>query len=343
MGLTFPSDLEAWQRWQRSRNTLRRARDLVRHPQPPDLWLITNAPDPALLVAIDSTTPSSVAAFAEPLRHLAGAPVAVLALADVSAHLPGDWSARALTGRTMPGEVRGVRAVFAAGHFLPASALAHEWARTAGARFVVAQHGLLTTWAPPLPAAAHVLAFSDDDARYWASGRSDITHEVVGSQLFWQASQRTLTPETDARPLFLGQLHGAELDRATSARSAQQFCLATGATYRPHPSETDRLSRWQHARWRRRGIDFDTSGRSLRENRRPIASIFSTGVLEAAAAGIPSWVTAVRPPSWVRDCWDRYEMSPWGEEPTPAPVVRAQEPARAIAESLQRLAAGGER
>lgn len=343
MALTFPSDLTAWQRWQNSRNRLRSAHNLVRRTPSPTLWLISNAPQPTLLVAIDSTTPSSVAAFAEPLRHLEGVPVAVLALADVSAHLPGTWTARALDGNDVPHDVRDVRAVFAAGHFLPAGAVAHAWQRALGARFAVAQHGLLTTWAPPLPDEAHVLAFSDRDAQYWASGRTDITHEVVGAQLFWRAAQRALTPDTDARPLFLGQLHGAELPRATSARSAQAFCEATGATYRPHPAETDRLSRWQHARWRRRGIELDTSGTPLSENRRPIASIFSTGVLEAASAGIPSWVTAVRPPEWVRDCWERYEMSPWGGAPTPAPPVPDHEPARAIAASLQRLATGGER
>ncbi|WP_255577164.1 RNA-binding protein [Cryobacterium inferilacus] len=342
MALTFPSDLHAWQRWQNSRNRLRRARDLAQRPSPPSLWLATTGPSPSLLVAVDSTTPSSVAAFAEPLRHLGDAPVAVLSLADISAQLPGEWTVRALDGeRDLPRELGAVTTVFAAGHFLPAGVAAHAWARALGARFVVAQHGLLTPWAPPLPEDAHLLAFSDADARYWASGRSDITHEVVGSQLFWRARQRNLRPDLQARPLFLGQLHGAELPRRISARSAGRFCESVGATYRPHPSETDRLSRLQHARWRRRGIDFDTSGRPLSENRRPVVSIFSTGVLEAAAAGIPAWVSAVRPPAWVLDCWERYDMSVWGGDPTPPPDVADLEPAQAIAGSLRRLATGG--
>lgn len=343
MALTFPSDLDAWRRWQISRNSVRRVRNLTRRSAAPALWLLTNGPDPALLVAIDSTTPSSIAAFAEPLRHIEGVPVAVLALADVSAQLPGEWSSRALEGTELPSLLGGVTTVFAAGHFLPAGTVAHTWATAVGARFVVAQHGLLTTWAPPLPLEAHVLAFSADDADYWASGRRDTTHDVVGSQLFWRAAGRNLSPDTDARPLFLGQLHGAELSRRTSARSAQRFCDITGAAYRPHPSETDRLSRLQHALWRRRGMEFDTSGTPLSENCRPIASVFSTGVLEAAAAGIPSWVTAVRPPAWVRDCWDRYDMSVWGGDPTPSPHIPELEPARAIAASLHRLVAGGER
>lgn len=342
MALTFPADLDAWRRWQTSRNPLRRLRDLTRRDTTPTLWLITNAPDPALLVAMDSTTPSSVAAFAAPLRHLEGVPIAVLALADISAHLPGEWSVRPLADNALPREVSGVTTMFAAGHFMPAGTVAHTWSRTLGARFVIAQHGLLTTWAPPLPQEAHVLAFSDADGQYWASGRTDVTHEVVGSQLFWRAAQHPLTPDLDARPIFLGQLHGAELSRRISARSAELFCTSTGAVYRPHPSETDRLSRLQHALWRRRGIAFDDSGTPLSENRRPIASIFSTGVLEAAAAGIPSWVTAVRPPEWVRDCWERYGMELWGSDPTPSPAIPAVEPAQSIAASLRRLATGGE-
>lgn len=343
MALTFPSDLESWRRWQSKQNPLRRLRNLARKDTPPSLWLITNAPEPELLVAMDSTTPSSVAAFAAPLRHIEGMPVAVLALADISAQLPGEWSAAPLADDSLPDAISGVNTVFAAGHFMPAGTVAHTWSRALGARFVIAQHGLLTTWAPPLPEEAHVLAFSDADGQYWASGRTDVTHEVVGSQLFWRAAQNRLTPDAEAHPLFLGQLHGAELSRRTSARSAELFCMTTGATYRPHPSETDRLSRLQHARWRRRGIDFDTSDTPLSENRRPIASVFSTGVLEAAAAGIPSWVTAVHPPAWVRDCWHRYRMAPWGGDPTPSPAIPEIEPAQAIAASLERLTREGSR
>jgi len=337
MALTFPSDLEAWRRWQNSRNPLRRVRNLGRSAPAPTLWLITNAADPVLLVAVDSTTPTTVASFAAPLSHLGDMPIAVLAQADISDHLPGQWTARPLSHDSLPRELSMISTVFAAGHYLPVSAIAHAWSRIVDARFVIAQHGLLTTWAPPLPPEAHVLAFSDDDGAYWASGRADTTHEVVGSQLFWRAAQRPLTPDPDAGPVFLGQLHGAELSRSVSARSAQLFCETTGASYRPHPSETDRLSRAQHAIWRRRGIDFDDSGAPLSENRRPIASIFSTGVLEAAAAGIPSWVTAVRPPEWVRDCWDRYGMSLWGGAPTASPTIPAIEPAESIAASLERL------
>lgn len=343
MALMFPADLEAWHRWQISRNPLRRMRNLGRRDSAPALWLITNAVDPVLLVAVDSTTPTTVAAFTNPLHHLHDLPIAVLAPADISAQLPGQWTAQSVSHSSVPPALSAISTVFAAGHYLPVSSVAHDWSRTLKSQFVIAQHGLMTTWAPPLPAGAHVLAFSDADGEYWASGRTDTTHEVVGSQLFWRAAQRPLTPDPSASPLFLGQLHGAELSRRTSARSAQLFCETTGASYRPHPSETDRLSRAQHAIWRRRGIAFDDSGAPLSDNRRPIASIFSTGVLEAAAAGIPSWVTAVRPPEWVRDFWDRYGMSLWGAAPTASPAIPAIEPARAIAASLERLTKEGAR
>jgi hypothetical protein len=85
--------------------------------------------------------------------------------------------------------------------------------------------------------------------------------------------------------------------------------------------------------WRRRGVRFAKPG-ALLDQRRPIVSIFSTGVLEAAAAGVASWVTCERPPTWVREFWDRYELSMWGSRPTPSPVLPDMEPAQAIAQHV---------
>ncbi|MDT0193774.1 MULTISPECIES: hypothetical protein [unclassified Arthrobacter] len=191
----------------------------------------------------------------------------------------------------------------------------------------------MTPHAPPLPEDAHLLAFSDADAEFWRSGRCDVTWDVVGSQLLWTAgAQGSGRVSEDARPVFLGQLHGAELPRSGFARAATLFCTTTGAMYRPHPSETDRLSRLQHALWERRGVTLDRSGIPLAELNAPIASVFSTGVLEAAARGIPAWVTYPSPPAWLEEFWERYGMSRWGTEPTPAPARPDLEPARAIAE-----------
>ncbi len=343
MGLNIPEDLEAWQRWQNSRSLKRQIMTRVRRPSgEPEFTLMVNGPEPRLLVLIDVPTPSAVAAYAEPLRFLEGEQVAVLAPRDLSGMLAGNWTSRRLEGLDLPNELRGVRAVFAAGHFLPAGAVGYRWSRQLGARFVVAQHGLTTPFAPPLARGGHLLAFSDSDADFWKSGRHDVSHEVVGAQLLWNAAQRkrAATDTRDAKPVFLGQLHGAELPRRISAKTAQRFCRATGAEYRPHPSETDRLSRIQHSIWQRRGIEFENSGRSLGELHRPVVSVFSTGVLEAAAAGEQAWVTCVDAPDWVLDFWERYGLSQWGEDPTPAPPVPQTEPAQSIAASLARILEG---
>ncbi|NLT26477.1 MAG: hypothetical protein GXX90_07490 [Microbacteriaceae bacterium] len=390
MALNHPHDLDAWRRWQRGRHALRRLRDLTRRPAPPELHLHTlGEAAPRILVVLDATTPSAVGAYAAPIAHLAE-PVAVLAPGDVREHLPvpaasapeamdadagvgataprwrvrrvdaatGAASAGATSGANVTAEPPGppaglaeVRAMLAAGHFLPVSAIAHSWAGRLGARFAVAQHGLMTPFAPPLPEGAHLLAFGEADADFWRSGRDDVTSEVVGAQLLWRATQERLERERagvapvdpHARPVFLGQLHGAELARRRSAAAASAFCTTTGASYRPHPAERDALSRLQHRVWQRRGIEIDTDRRPLAELGRPVAAVFSTGVLEAAAAGIPAWATAVDPPEWVRDFWTRYDLREFTVErdrPTPPPAVPELEPARAIAAALERLVGG---
>jgi hypothetical protein len=65
-----------------------------------------------------------------------------------------------------------------------------------------------------------------------------------------------------------------------------------------------------------------------------VVSVFSTGVLEAAARGMPAWVEFPKPPSWLQEFWERYGMSRYGAEPTPAPSRPAVEPASAIARVL---------
>ncbi|MBM7466698.1 RNA-binding protein [Microbacterium esteraromaticum] len=301
--------------------------------------------EPAVLFALDATTPTALASVLEPLAHLGDTPVAVLAPHDVASRLPGDWTVRPLDSvTTVPRGLRDVRAVVSAGHFLAAGFAAHVWAEALGAEYFVVQHGLLTPFMAPLAPRSRLLAFSDRDAQFWRSSRTDVTAHVVGSQLLWSAADRgrenSSVSATD-EPVFLGQLHGAELPRRISGSTAQRFCLQTGAEYRPHPAEVDRLSKFQHSMWRRRGVGFAKPG-ALLDERRPVVSIFSTGVLEAAAAGIPSWVTCERPPMWVREFWDRYELSMWGSRPTSPPVLPDIEPARAIAQHVE-AAVGGER
>lgn len=344
-GLRFPADLDAWRLWQRSRHAVRRVRDALRRPAPPSSFALhVRGADPAVLFALDAVTPTALASVLEPLAHLGDAPAAVIAPADVSARLPGEWRVEPVDPAEAPASLRAVRAVVSAGHFLPVGRAAFAWSRARGWHYLVVQHGLLTPFMAPLPEGAHLLAFSERDADYWRSGRTDVTSEVVGSQLLWSASGNAGAGRAlaDAPPVFLGQLHGAELPRRISAATATAFCRAHGALYRPHPAEVDRLSRWQHARWRRQGICFAESG-PLSASPGAVVSIFSTGVLEAAAAGRDAWVTCVRPPDWVREFWDRYELSAWGGSATPAPPRPDVEPARAIAAAVRGLTEEGRR
>lgn len=340
MGLRFPLDLAAWQRWHHRRNRLRWAKDLVRRPESPELVLSVRGDRPTVLFALDATTPTALASVTEPLIHLGELAAAVLAPADVSNRLPGDWSVHHLGTRTTPPRgLQDVRVILSAGHFLPAGSRAFAWAQAVGADYVVVQHGLLTPFAPPLPPRSTLLAFSAADADFWIGSRPDVAATVVGSQLLWHAGGRRVEPADGAAPLFLGQLHGAELPRRISARTAEDFCRRTGATYRPHPAETDIRSRLQHRLWQRKGIDIQHGGPLLAAGR-PVVAVFSTGVLEAAAAGLPAWVTCVDPPRWVREFWDRYQLSPWGGEPTPKPSVPPVEPALSVAQRVREIVGG---
>jgi hypothetical protein len=332
VGLTHPADLEAWRAWQAGRRPIRRLKQKLRPPAPKHDWLVTGGSRPRILVVLESLSPSNRAAFVAPLAHLDLTDVAVLAPTDVTASLPRHpWTAQ----ESLSGLGSDVAAVLAPGHYTALGDLAWQLALERGTPFLVAQHGLMTPLAPPLPDGAHLLAWSRADADFWWSGR-DGDATVVGSQLLTEAGRLRAAPvDGAARPTYLGQLHGAELPRRDLARAADTFCLAHGATYRPHPSEADRLSRLQHRRWERRGITVDRSGASLTDLRTPVVSVFSTGVLEAAARGIPAWVDFPDPPEWLEEFWDRYDMRRYGGEPTAAPVEPATEPAAAIAEILR--------
>ena len=72
------------------------------------------------------------------------------------------------------------------------------------------------------------------------------------------------------------------------------------------------------------------------ETRSPVVSVFSTGVLEAAARGLAAWVHTPGAPDWLSALHARYSMSPWGASPTPPPPATGQEPARTVALALTR-------
>lgn len=335
MGLRYP-DLESWRRWQKSRRRLQILKARLRRPWSPvdapeaGLRVWVRGSDPALLVACDSSSPTNHHALLAPLSSDVELPAIVVHPAETHLRLPGDrWREVSSPDQMLDG----VRAVVSIGDHLGVGAWAHEQAARRGWRQLVVQHGLLTPFSPPPPPSVEVLAWSEADAAFISQGRPDLTAHVVGSPLLAAAARNPARHVSRfATPVFLGQLHGAELPRWSMTRSVTYFCRLTGATYRPHPREEDKLSRAQHALWRRLGMDIDSST-PLTELDRPVVSAFSTGVLEAAARGIPAWVFHLSPPAWLEGFWDRYGMSRWGRRPTPAPVVES-DPASRIAHHL---------
>ncbi|MCF6376275.1 hypothetical protein L2K70_01515 [Nocardioides KLBMP 9356] len=248
------------------------------------------------------------------------------------------------------------RAVLAAGHYTPIGSAAFDLAEQCGATFFVSQHGALTPFAPPLPRAARLLAWTGEDAAFWTAGRQDVEVSVTGSQLLWNAGLVTGAsapsstsggasehPSTSggspSAPLvYLGQGHAAEISRARLAHAALTTCRERGAVYRPHPSERDVVSRAVLASYARAGIRIDTSGQPLVDLDAPIVSVFSTGLLEAAARGREAWVDFPRPPAWLGEFWERYGMHRLGDVPTAAPDRPAVEPARRVAELVTEAA-----
>ena len=331
VSLDIPADLEAWRRWSRKGRPLRAIRGALRRPAPIE---VVGEPEADLIVVVDAWHTSVRAALVAPLAHLDAARTAVLGPPGVSAVVPWQARVRTVAPADLGAALPGARAMLGSGHHLEPGGAAYALAATRGLPYLVAQHGLLTPKAPPLPPGAHLLAWSGSDGEFWASGRTDVRWTVTGSQLLADAATRPATPlDPTGRPIYLGQLHGAELPFASAAQAAEQFCLAHGATYRPHPSERDRRSRRTHERWRDLGIEIASDARPLRELDRPIVSVFSTGVLEAAAAGLPAYVHHPAPPAWLLGLWHRYDMHEYGTDPTPAPTPHP-DPSRAIARAL---------
>ena len=357
--LKYPLDLDAWQAWQRRQKKLKwakyklnsllaSARSRTVAEEPVHGLLYTRGTKPQVLIVMDSFSPTNRNAILEPLKHLDAVDVALWVPEDASEYLDGqyaserysrkDWSEQEISGDELMRLLPDIRIVLSAAQFLGRGAAAYEYARAIGAEYWMVQHGLLVPQAPPLPVGCTLLAFSEADAEFWASGRRDVTTHAVGSQLLYLAAQKAAGAEVqkqnDLEPIFLGQMHGAELPRASFAYASHSFLKKFGGTYRPHPSEKDKLSVLTHKLWEKEGIRIDRSGTPLNEVPNPVVSIFSTGVLEAAIRGIPAWVYHPAPPAWLVEFWDRYGMNRWGSEPTPAPVQPEKEPARRIAELI---------
>lgn len=357
--LKYPLDLDAWQAWQRRQKKLKwakyklnslldSARSRTIAEEPVHGLLYTRGTKPQVLIVMDSFSPTNRNAILEPLKHLNAVDVALWVPEDASEYLDGqyasehysrkDWTEQEISGDELMRLLPDIRIVLSAAQFLSRGAVAYEFSRAIGAEYWMVQHGLLVPQAPPLPVGCTLLAFSEADAEFWASGRRDVTTHAVGSQLLYLAAQKAAGAEAqkqnDLEPIFLGQMHGAELPRASFAYASHSFLKKFGGTYRPHPSEKDKLSVLTHKLWEKEGIRIDRSGTPLNEVPNPVVSIFSTGVLEAAIRGIPAWVYHPAPPAWLVEFWDRYGMNRWGSEPTPAPVQPEKEPARRIAELM---------
>ena len=343
MTLRFPDDLDAWSNWYQRRNRVRSLRNWA-FPRPEQvLELSSYGKDPDILIAIESLSKSNVVSLIAPIHHLERERIAILAPSGLSdmLHIGDVTPERVTTSGNLHQHAPSIRVVLSAGNYLHAGRVASELAVRYGLPDVVIQHGLLTQLAPPLPRGAHLLAWSVQDGDFWGLGRNDVRVKSVGSQLLWSAArdQRSNIEKTRA-PTFLGQLHGAELPRMQMARLAGAFCREYQAGYRPHPLEQDRLSRLQHKRWERQGIIIDRTSREIRDLGTPVVGVFSTGILEAAASGIPSWVTHPAPPAWIRDLWDRYSLGIWGHDATPPPFQPTLEPAAKVADILDEFTKG---
>ena len=332
--LQIPCDLAAWHRWSATQHRLRTLRSRVRpSPEGRPVTTYRNSAEPAtLIVSVASTSTSARAALFAPLNRLDDTSIAVITDVDLADLLP-TWEAGTDAWRPL---LASARAVLGDGHYLK---LGHEiWSasRERDIPYFVSQHGALTPLAPPLPPGAHLLAWSDADAAFWASGRADVKATTVGSQLLWEASVARRGQGSSSGPsdaiTYAGQLHGAEMPRWGMTRAALAFCRANGAHYRPHPGERDRLSRAAHVAFARAGVQLDTAEGPLSALPGGLVSVFSTSVLEAAACGRPAWVDYPHPPPWLAAFWARYGMRRWGEEPTPPPCLPTEEPASRIRE-----------
>lgn len=287
-----------------------------------------------VLIAIDADTPSQRAALRAPLEVLLGrsTPLAVLAPGQMHSEL-SDLGFRCLAAFDPSDEIAAT-AVLTVGDHLAAGAALHRIANERGIPSFVVQHGILTPWSPPPPRGSTVLCWSAMDAAFLQSGRADLSTEIVGSQLLFDAARLPAAPVASEVPTFLGQLHGAELPRATTIATVTAIAANGPLHYRPHPAETDRRSRRQHRRWLESGVQLDRGAAPLHELGHPVVGIFSTGLLEAAASGLPAFGVGVGVPAWVHELWDRYEIAPLGSSGDTRPAVPLVAPSIAIVDRL---------
>jgi hypothetical protein len=294
-----------------------------------------------VVIALEHLSPTQVTSLLRPQRVLQSRDVAVVVIAPVVS--APELMQQGLTLRSgissEPSATDPIpSAVLATSHCSGAGQLAWGLATAAKVPFIVVQHGVVTPFAPPLPQNAHLFAWSGCDAYFWASGRRDVSTTVVGSQILWEADQSRADTTCSNEPIcFLGQLHGPELPRHTTMQTVTELARRGPLVYRPHPDESDLSSKLTHSMWSREGIPISTCAPNLGSLRGPIAGIFSTGILEAAASGIASYGYCVHPPRWISELWHRYQMAPLGESRPTEVAIEVNEPASVIADGVEAL------
>lgn len=319
----------------------------------PPLWVGRGSDEPDIAFGLTRAGGASRPALLAPLARVPRERVAIVSTFRPSSVF--DWCVDEEpfdATASLETRLASVRVGVSAGQYVIAGAMVDRLVRRVGGVSVTVQHGAVTPDAPPLAEDAKLLAWSAADAAYWTAGRGDVEATVVGSQLLHEAAvsgassgtgsaSRTPAGGGEETPVFLGQLHASEFSRPEALGAAVAFCRATSASYRPHPSEADVASRLAHRYLRMRGVDLERSGRPLSTLDNPVVTVFSTGVLEAAARGGDAWVFHPSPPAWLRAFWERYGMAVWGgDEPTPPPDPVEDDPAGRIAELLVGFADG---
>ena len=334
-----------WRQWRKRREGLLRGR--LKSPFSPaalgvysdDPWV----PDTShLVVSLENLSPTQVASLLRPeavlrSRNVPVAVIAPLSIADGLAQF-GLTLRERLTGSGV-WKHPNPKMILATSHCSPSGRFSWALSLKSGIPFVIVQHGVVTPFAPPLPEGCHLFAWTLQDAEFWISGRSDVTTSVVGSQIIWDAGvSRWQTPEPKGPLCFLGQLHGPELSRSTTIRSLAELARKGPVAYRPHPGETDLVSRMIHHRWQLQGIRIEPPTSRLGENNPAVAGIFSTGILEAAASGRAAFGFCARPPSWLPEFWARYNIKQLGTDESTHVEIPTREPAAVISEIAEVLA-----
>ncbi len=337
------SDPAAWKRWRARRAAVTSlGRRGLFAPVEVATFGSFRPSDAAVVIAIDGVSPTITSSLLRPAALLRDRAIDVSILAP--ARFAGELSERGfdfhgpITERAAEALRPGV--VLATQHSTQTGALAWRVAERASVPFVVVQHGVVTPYAPPLPERSRLFAWSDSDGVYWSRGVHGVEVAVFGSQLIYEAGlQRVPGGGRADATCFLGQLHGPELARRTTRRTVTALARQTSLAYRPHPDERDLRSTITHRLWKTRGVELLAGSQSLVDasRGRNVVGIFSTGILEAAAAGIPAFRFCVDPPRWLGELWDRYEMAPYEGEQGTVVSVPSVEPAHRIVDEVAAL------